>query len=119
MMLSPSPPAVGEAVVPGDKSVTVRAAFLGLVCPVAVIVASEGGDGNAAFDAAIALGARPMRVAKGRGLAPGPAPRSEAVVDAKNSATTARFALGWGAGGEEGVSVDGDDSLRGREVGPL
>lgn len=119
MMVSPSPPATGEVAVPGDKSVTVRAAFLGLICPVAVAGPSRGGDGQAALGAALALGATPLPVAGGWGLAPGPPPAGRPQVDAGNSATTARFALGWAAGGAEGVEVGGDASLCSRQVGPL
>lgn len=119
MRVAPSPALRGEAEVPGDKSVTVRGFFLGLLGTVEMEGASTGADAASARGAVEAFGA----VVDGDGprvaVSPGESPPREVRVDAGNSGTTARLALGWAAGGQGEALVDGDDSLRSRPFGPL
>ncbi|HUB76025.1 MAG TPA: 3-phosphoshikimate 1-carboxyvinyltransferase [Solirubrobacteraceae bacterium] len=125
MRLEPPPARPPDCVVrpPGSKSLTNRALLCGALAAGESVLrgALFADDTRAMLGAVAALGARveareeagEVRVA-GRRLA-----GVEAVVDARQSGTTARFVLAALGGGVAECVVDGDQQLRGRPMGPL
>jgi len=109
--------------VPGDKSISHRAALIAPLASSASVVRglSDGADVRASVRAMQRLGASvecteeelglTIRCAGG-GLDPGPAPR----LDCGNSGTTARLLAGILAGSGFAAVLDGDPSLRGRPM---
>ncbi len=92
---------------------------MGLLLPVRVVGGSIGKDARSALSAVRILGARVQTGRQGLRIWPGASPTGESRIHAGNSGTTARFCLGWAAGGKEPVWVEGDKSLLSRKVGRL
>lgn len=114
----------GEAVVPGDKSITHRALFLAALTAgrCAFQGALAAGDTRATAACLRALGVRVGPLADrrtvrvdGGGLRPFHQP--SAVLDCRNSGTTARLLLGLLAGNPLEATLTGDRSLRRRPMG--
>ncbi len=122
----PGRPLRGEAEVPGDQSITQRAILLGALAPgrTRILGANPGADAAAALGIVRALGARVTRGREGDLLVEGGALReSERVLDARNSGTALRLAMGLLAAQPFLSILTGDASLRrrpvGRVLGPL
>ena len=109
--------------VPGDKSISHRAALIAPLASSASVVRglSDGADVRASVRAMQRLGAAVECTEEGRGLTircagggldPGSAPR----LDCGNSGTTARLLAGILAGSGIAAVLDGDPSLRGRPM---
>ncbi|MCY3598876.1 MAG: 3-phosphoshikimate 1-carboxyvinyltransferase [Gemmatimonadetes bacterium] len=109
--------------VPGDKSISHRAALIAPLASSASVVRglSDGADVRASVRAMQRLGAAVECTEEGRGLTircagggldPGSAPR----LDCGNSGTTARLLAGILAGSGIAAILDGDPSLRGRPM---
>ncbi|MCZ0934875.1 MAG: 3-phosphoshikimate 1-carboxyvinyltransferase [Gemmatimonadetes bacterium] len=109
--------------VPGDKSISHRAALIAPLASSASVVRglSDGVDVRASVRAMQRLGAAVECTEEGRGLTircagggldPGSAPR----LDCGNSGTTARLLAGILAGSGIAAVLDGDPSLRGRPM---
>jgi 3-phosphoshikimate 1-carboxyvinyltransferase len=112
----------GAVSVPGDKSISHRAALLGAVADGVTEVHGllEGADCLATLGAVAALGVDVTRKAAGhyliRGVGLDGLAEAEAVVDCGNSGTTARLLLGVLAGQPFTTVLTGDDSLRRRPM---
>jgi len=120
----------GTVTVPGDKSISHRAALFGLFAsgPCRATGWLEAEDTLSSLAAVNALGAKAEVQGGLLTVTPPPAPPANKVtVDCGNSGTTARLLVGLLAGwlepGSEGVTLTGDASLSGRPmnrvVGPL
>jgi 3-phosphoshikimate 1-carboxyvinyltransferase len=118
----PAPRVAGAIAVPGDKSVSHRAALLGAVSTGITEIQGflEGEDCLATLAAAGALGAEVTRKAPGhylvRGVGLDGLTEPESVVDCGNSGTTARLLLGVLAGQPFTTVLTGDESLRRRPM---
>ncbi|MDI6871299.1 MAG: 3-phosphoshikimate 1-carboxyvinyltransferase [Bacillota bacterium] len=119
---------VGQLTVPGDKSLSHRAAILGGLAEGETRISNflPGRDCLATLRILRQLGVGIDRLAPGEVVVKGRAGRlaePEEVLDAANSGTTARLMLGVLAGQELGAVLTGDASLRrrpmGRVTGPL
>jgi len=123
-------PLVGTVKVPGDKSVSHRAALFALLadgpCRATGWLASA--DTLASLDAVAALGCRTARDGDAISVDPAGAPadllrtaKEPLLIDCRNSGTTARLLCGLLAGwlpvGGPGVVLEGDASLRRRPMG--
>ncbi|MEN8006378.1 MAG: 3-phosphoshikimate 1-carboxyvinyltransferase [Candidatus Krumholzibacteriota bacterium] len=113
----------GDVSVPGDKSISHRAALFGLIaggpCRAAGWLDSE--DTRASLAAVEALGAEVSLDNGVLGISPPAAPPSESLtIDCGNSGTTARLLAGllagWLPAGSEGVVLAGDPSLSRRPM---
>jgi len=114
----PGRPLRGGAEVPGDKSITQRAILLGALAPGETRIrgANPGEDARAALGLVRALGAR-VRTSRGEWTIQGGALReSETVLDAKNSGTALRLAIGLLSAQRFLSVLTGDASLRRRPV---
>jgi 3-phosphoshikimate 1-carboxyvinyltransferase len=119
----------GSLTVPGDKSISHRAALLGALALGATDITGflEAEDCVRTLTAVEALGAEVTRKAPGQyriaGAGLGGLRESETVIDCGNSGTTARLLMGFLAGQPFWTMMTGDDSLRrrpmGRVAGPL
>jgi 3-phosphoshikimate 1-carboxyvinyltransferase len=118
----PSPTIGGEAVVPGDKSVTHRALMLGAIATGTTEIVHPGGgeDNHATMGALTALGVEFIRpdaehiTVRGVGLR---GLRSAAQpLNCENSGTTTRLLAGLLAGAGVKATLIGDDSLSGRPM---
>jgi 3-phosphoshikimate 1-carboxyvinyltransferase len=113
----------GEVEVPGDKSISHRAALFGALAEGRTEISGylEGEDCLATIRAVRALGVEVTRKGEGRYLVDGngPAGLSEPdnVIDCGNSGTSARLRLGVLAGQPFTTVLTGDDSLRRRPMG--
>ncbi len=118
----PSRRVAGTVTVPGDKSVSHRAALLGALAegPTEVHGFLEGEDCLATLAAVGALGAEVTRKAPGhyviRGAGLDGLTEPEAVLDCGNSGTSARLLLGVLAGQPFAACLTGDASLRRRPM---
>jgi 3-phosphoshikimate 1-carboxyvinyltransferase len=112
----------GAVTVPGDKSISHRAALFGAVATgvTEVLGLLEGEDCLRTLQAVGALGADVSRKAPGHYLIQGAGleglSEPDAVVDCGNSGTTARLLLGLLAGQPFAAVLTGDDSLRRRPM---
>jgi 3-phosphoshikimate 1-carboxyvinyltransferase len=112
----------GRIWVPGDKSISHRAALLGAVATGATEVVGflEGEDCLSTLRAVAALGAEVTRKGPGHYLVQGVGPEGfgepDDVIDCGNSGTTARLLLGILAGQPFVTFVTGDESLRRRPM---
>ena len=119
MRVLPSQKLRGRVKVPGDKSVTIRAYFLGLMHPVIINNESVGRDCRSALKAVRSFGAIIKRYKGSIKVSP-PTNKPENVkIDAGNSATTARFSLAWAASSGISAEITGDENLCSRKVGEL
>jgi 3-phosphoshikimate 1-carboxyvinyltransferase len=127
---APAGPLRGTLRVPGDKSISHRAALLAAMGddPVRITGYLEAADTIATLDAVSALGALVERHGDGTLTVRGPGLRAAAPVDAPidvgNAGTLMRLLPGWLAGQEGGRwTIDGDESIRRRPIdrvaGPL
>jgi 3-phosphoshikimate 1-carboxyvinyltransferase len=114
---------IGEARVPGDKSISHRAALLAAVArgTTEIVGFLEAEDCLASLGAVRALGAEVMRTATGAYRVTGKGRRGlhepSNVIDCGNSGTTARLLLGLLAGQPFWSMLTGDESLRQRPMG--
>ncbi len=112
----------GELTVPGDKSISHRAALFGALAAGRTEVTGflEGEDCLATLEAVRALGAEVTRKGPGHYLVDGHGPAALAepddVIDCGNSGTTARLLVGVLAGQPFWSVVTGDASLRRRPM---
>jgi 3-phosphoshikimate 1-carboxyvinyltransferase len=127
---APSGPLRGTLRVPGDKSISHRAALLGAMgdAPVAITGYLDAADTLSTLDAVQALGALVERHGDGaltvRGAGLRAAAPADGPIDVGNAGTLMRLLPGWLAGQEGGSwTLDGDESIRRRPVdriaGPL
>jgi 3-phosphoshikimate 1-carboxyvinyltransferase len=113
----------GTVHVPGDKSISHRAALVGAVAAGRTEVSGflEGDDCLATLRAVQALGVEVTRKGPGEyaidGMGLAGLQEPEAVLDCGNSGTTARLLLGLLAGQPFWSFLTGDDSLRRRPMG--
>jgi 3-phosphoshikimate 1-carboxyvinyltransferase len=113
----------GTIDVPGDKSISHRAALLGAVAegPTDIIGYLEGEDCLRTLTAIQALGVDVTRKAPGHfriaGVGLEGLQEPEDVIDCGNSGTTARLLMGMLAGQPFWTVLTGDDSLRRRPMG--
>jgi 3-phosphoshikimate 1-carboxyvinyltransferase len=117
-----SPPLVGEAILPGDKSISHRALLLGaLACgPSRIHGLLDGEDVRATRRALEALGVAVARTAGAvevAGLGAGGLHAPGDVLDLGNSGTGARLLMGVLAGHDFPAFLTGDASLRRRPMG--
>ena len=114
----PGPPLVGEARVPGDKSITHRAYLLALLGPGETQVrgANPGADCEHTLDCARALGLAVDGLPEGVRLTRGALHAPVRVLDCGNSGSTLRMLAGVLAGLPFESTLDGDASLRRRPV---
>lgn len=117
----PVPPLSGDVRVPGDKSITHRALFLGALAegPTTILRALAADDVDATIHVLTRLGARIGR--RGNALdVERPIDRSArdpATLHCGASGTTARLVLGLVTGLDREITVDGDPGLRARPMG--
>jgi 3-phosphoshikimate 1-carboxyvinyltransferase len=120
--VTPVGPLRGSVDVPGDKSVSHRAALLGAIAAGRTEITGflEGEDCLATVRAVRALGAEVMRKGPGHYLVDGAGPAGlrepEDVIDCGNSGTTARLLAGILAGQPFWTILTGDASLRSRPM---
>jgi 3-phosphoshikimate 1-carboxyvinyltransferase len=121
--VAPAPgPFVFDGAVPGDKSISHRAALLSLLAAGESTIEgyAPGADCQATLGAIAALGADVTLLPDGRlrvvGPAQGPSEPSD-VIDAENSGTLARLVCGLLAGAGRFAVLTGDASLRSRPMG--
>ena len=117
--IRPGRPLRGTATLPGDKSITQRAIFLGALAPGTTRIrnANRGTDGAAALAMVRALGVRVRREGDGTLLLRGGTLReSDRVLQARNSGTALRLATGLLAAQPFQSVLTGDASLRRRPV---
>jgi len=121
-VVHPARRAAGTITVPGDKSISHRAALLGAIGTGATEVQGylEGEDCLGTLRAVGALGAEVSRKAPGHYLIQGVGldglGEAGDVIDCGNSGTTARLLLGLLAGQPFTTVLTGDESLRGRPM---
>jgi 3-phosphoshikimate 1-carboxyvinyltransferase len=121
-LVRPSPRLRGTVSVPGDKSVSHRAALLGAIATGITEVHGflEGEDCLATLAAVGALGVEVTRKAPGHYLIRGAGldglTEPDGVIDCGNSGTSARLLLGLLAGQPFTTILTGDDSLRRRPM---
>ena len=115
MKVFPSKNLIGRVKIPGDKSITIRAYFLSLMHPVIVNNESLGRDARSALKAIRKFGAMIMRCRGSLKLSPPKSNPESIKIDAGNSATTARFALGWAASNGINAYIYGDENLNSRK----
>jgi 3-phosphoshikimate 1-carboxyvinyltransferase len=119
-MVRPSPRVAGTVSVPGDKSISHRAALLGAVASGVTEAQGflEGEDCLGTLRAVAALGAEVTRKGPGhytiQGLGIEGLTEPGDVIDCGNSGTTARLLLGLLAGQPFATVLTGDESLRRR-----
>lgn len=112
----------GTITVPGDKSISHRAAILGGISSGLTEIQGflEGEDCLATLRAMAAMGVEVARKGPGhyllRGAGEGGLQEPEAILDCGNSGTTARLLLGVLAGQPFTAVLTGDDSLRRRPM---
>jgi 3-phosphoshikimate 1-carboxyvinyltransferase len=127
---APSGPLRGTLRVPGDKSISHRAALLAAMGddPVAITGYLEAADTVSTLDAVRSLGALVERHGDGsltvRGAGLRAAASTDGPIDVGNAGTLMRLLPGWLAGQDGGSwTLDGDESIRRRPVdriaGPL
>jgi len=109
----------GRVKVPGDKSITIRAYFLGLMHPVIINNESVGRDCRSALKAIRSFGAKIERYRGSLKVSPPYKNPENVKIDAGNSATTARFSLAWAASNGITAEITGDENLCSRRVGDL
>jgi 3-phosphoshikimate 1-carboxyvinyltransferase len=117
--IRPGGPIRGECAVPGDKSITQRAILLGAMSagPTRIVGANPGRDAAAAVGMMRALGVRVTASARGEIVVHGGAIReSDRVLDARNSGTALRLAMGLLAARPFLSILTGDASIRRRPV---
>ena len=119
MKVLPSKNLRGRVRIPGDKSVTIRAYFLGLIHPVIINNESIGRDCRSALKAIRSFGARIERYRGSLKVSPPVKNPEDVKIDAGNSATTARFSLAWAASNGITAEITGDKNLCSRKVGDL
>lgn len=113
-------PLAGAVKVPGDKSVSHRAALMGLLAksPIRVRGFLAAGDTLATLAAVSALGARVEgSPADTLEITPAPLHPAEGALDLGNSGTGMRLLAGILAGQPFVTEITGDESLRGRPMG--
>jgi 3-phosphoshikimate 1-carboxyvinyltransferase len=121
-LVRPARRIAGTLAVPGDKSVSHRAAMLGAIASGVTEIHGflEGEDCLATLQAMSALGVEVTRKAPGeylvRGVGLEGLSEPEAVIDCGNSGTTARLLLGVLAGQPFTTLLTGDGSLRRRPM---
>lgn len=116
-------PLRGALDVPGDKSISHRAALLALLAdgPCRATGWLDCADTRSSLEAVRALGASATLAGGTLSVTPPAAPPpGDVSLDCGNSGTTARLLLGllagWLAPGGAAVTLDGDESLRGRPM---
>ena len=119
MKVLPSKNLIGRVRIPGDKSITIRAYFLSLMHPVIVNNESLGRDARSALKTIRNFGVMIMRYRGSLKLSPPESNPESVKIDAGNSATTARFALGWAVSNGINAHIYGDENLNSRKVGDL
>ncbi len=118
-----SPPLTGEAVVPGDKSISHRALILGALAVGETRITGllEGQDVLDTARAMAAFGAEVTRHGPGawsvHGVGTGGFAEPEDVIDCGNSGTGVRLVMGAMATTPVTATFTGDASLRGRPMG--
>ncbi|MBI2468766.1 MAG: hypothetical protein HYV62_13285, partial [Candidatus Rokubacteria bacterium] len=121
-VVRPAGRVAGTIAVPGDKSISHRAALLGAVASGVTEIQGflEAEDCLRTLRAAAALGVEVARKAPGHYLLRGAGleglTEPEDVIDCGNSGTTARLLLGILAGQPFGAVLTGDESLRRRPM---
>ncbi len=118
----PSPPLKGRLRVPGDKSISHRAAILAAMAsePVRIVNYLRAEDTSATLAAIQRLGALVQEgetelIVRGVGLRYAQPPSLE--IDVGNAGTLMRLLPGWLAGQQgQSFTLDGDDSIRRRPV---
>lgn len=116
----PGRPLRGACEVPGDKSITQRAILLAALAPgeTRILGANGGADARAALGIVRALGVKTRVQGQDDWRVQGGAlVESERVLDARNSGTALRLAMGLLAGQPLFSILTGDRSLRRRPVG--
>jgi 3-phosphoshikimate 1-carboxyvinyltransferase len=116
-----SGPLRGEVRVPGDKSISHRAAIAAARCERSVDIhnLNPGRDVEATIAALAALGVRIAPAGTSLNVEAMPLRPPESVVDCMNSGSTARMLLGVCAGASIPARFDGDRSLRRRPMEPV
>ena len=116
-----SGPLRGELMVPGDKSVSHRAAIAAACAGGRIEIANvnPGRDVAATLSALRALGVPVEPLASGIAVEPAPLRQPASVLDCANSGSTARMLLGACAGANVPARFDGDASLRRRPMEPV
>ncbi|WP_340107941.1 3-phosphoshikimate 1-carboxyvinyltransferase [Pikeienuella sp. HZG-20] len=123
MTARPGSPLRGEAVIPGDKSVSHRALILGALSVGETRIEGllEGEDVLGTADAMRAFGAEVERIGEGawrvRGVGVGGFREPDDVIDFGNSGTGARLVMGAMATSPISATFTGDASLRARPMG--
>jgi 3-phosphoshikimate 1-carboxyvinyltransferase len=123
LRITPVARLAGEIEVPGDKSISHRAALFGALAEGRTEITGflEGEDCLATIRAVRALGAEVTRKGEGRYLVDGAGltglSEPDDVIDCGNSGTSARLLLGVLAGQPFTTVLTGDDSLRRRPMG--
>jgi 3-phosphoshikimate 1-carboxyvinyltransferase len=120
-VVEPGGPFLYDGPVPGDKSISHRAALLSLLAPGTshILHYAPGEDASTTLEAVQALGGRVSRESDGSVRVEGTGGRvrePEDVVDARNSGTLARLLLGILGGSATYAVVTGDASLRQRPM---
>jgi 3-phosphoshikimate 1-carboxyvinyltransferase len=123
VIVTPTPRLAGEIEVPGDKSISHRAALFGALAEGRTEITGflEGEDCQSTLKAIRALGAGVTRKGPGHFLIDGAGltglAEPDDIIDCGNSGTTARLLLGVLAGQPFWSMLTGDDSLRRRPMG--
>lgn len=114
-------PLRGEVHVPGDKSISHRAAIAAVLCDARVEITNlnPGRDVDATVGAIGALGVPVKRTGSNLTVEPGPLRTPSVALNCMNSGSTARMLLGACAGANVAANFDGDESLRRRPMEPL
>jgi 3-phosphoshikimate 1-carboxyvinyltransferase len=114
-------PLRGELTVPGDKSVSHRAALAAACARERIEIANlnPGRDVEATLSALRALGVPVLPSASDIAVEPATLRQPSGVLDCANSGSTARMLLGACAGANVPAEFDGDASLRRRPMEPL
>lgn len=119
MNLNPRKTIAGTISLPGDKSISHRAALMSLLVDgtLAIKHYSDGADCQASLEAIKSLGATVKTVSDGLTITPpDKIVVTNPVIDCGNSGTTARLLTGLLSGFDVTVELSGDESLRSRPM---
>ena len=119
MKLNPRRKIAGTITLPGDKSISHRAALMGLLVdgPLTITNYSDGADCRATLEAVKSLGATVQGDSDNLTITPADKiVAADSVIDCGNSGTTARLLAGLLSGCGVAVELTGDESLRSRPM---